>query len=59
MVIVLADTLGLAVIAEGVETAEQQALLLGQGCQHFQGFHFSQPLTVAAFEAFVLARPTH
>jgi EAL domain-containing protein (putative c-di-GMP-specific phosphodiesterase class I) len=55
MVIVLADTLGLTVIAEGVETTEQQALLLAQGCQHFQGFHFSHPLSVLDFEAFVLA----
>lgn len=59
MVIVLADTLGLTVIAEGVETAEQQALLLGQGCQQFQGFHFSHPLSSAEFEAFVLGRPGH
>jgi diguanylate cyclase (GGDEF)-like protein/PAS domain S-box-containing protein len=53
MVIVLADTLGLTVVAEGVETAEQQALLLGQGCQHFQGFYFSRPLALVDFEAFV------
>jgi EAL domain-containing protein (putative c-di-GMP-specific phosphodiesterase class I) len=59
MVIVLADTLGLTVVAEGVETAEQQALLLGQGCQHFQGFLFSQPLSVEDFETFVHNRQGH
>ena len=56
MVIVLADTLGLTVVAEGVETAKQQALLLTQGCQHFQGFHFSHPLSAHDFEAYVQAR---
>ena len=56
MVIVLAETLGLAVIAEGVETAEQQEALAVLGCQHFQGYYFSRPVPAAAFEAFVQAR---
>ncbi|WP_394791016.1 putative bifunctional diguanylate cyclase/phosphodiesterase, partial [Rhodoferax sp.] len=34
----LTETLGLAVIAEGVETAEQQEALAVLGCQHFQGY---------------------
>jgi EAL domain-containing protein (putative c-di-GMP-specific phosphodiesterase class I) len=59
MVIVLADTLGLTVIAEGVENAEQQALLLGQGCQQFQGFLFSRPLQIADFETYVVGRSKH
>ena len=53
MVIVLAETLGLAVIAEGVETAEQQEALAVLGCQHFQGYYFSRPVPAAAFEIFV------
>ncbi|MDE2418532.1 MAG: EAL domain-containing protein [Burkholderiales bacterium] len=57
MVIVLAETLGLAVIAEGVESAEQQALLLGQGCQNFQGYFISLPVPAAQFEEFVRSRP--
>ena len=56
MVIVLAETLGLSVIAEGVETAAQQALLTSQGCQNFQGFYISHPVTDAQFEAFVRQR---
>jgi EAL domain-containing protein (putative c-di-GMP-specific phosphodiesterase class I) len=56
MVIVLADTLGLEAIAEGVETAEQQAMLASQGCQNFQGFYISHPVTADQFEAFVRAR---
>ncbi len=37
----------LQVVAEGVETAEQLALLLDCGCQSFQGYHFSRPLKIA------------
>ncbi len=34
----------LSVVAEGVETAEQLALLKQQGCLAFQGYYFSRPL---------------
>jgi len=51
MVIVLADSLGLSVIAEGVETEAQQAMLATQGCHAFQGYLFSRPLPLPAFEA--------
>ncbi|MGN6828631.1 bifunctional diguanylate cyclase/phosphodiesterase [Paucibacter sp. M5-1] len=50
-VIQLGDSLGLQVIAEGVETEAQRALLAGLGCHAFQGYLFSRPLPVAAFEA--------
>jgi EAL domain-containing protein (putative c-di-GMP-specific phosphodiesterase class I) len=42
-VIRLADDLGLTVIAEGVETAEQADWLRRLGCRQAQGFHFSRP----------------
>jgi EAL domain-containing protein (putative c-di-GMP-specific phosphodiesterase class I) len=48
-VIGLARELGIEVVAEGVETAEQQAFLLSAGCQVGQGYYFEKPVpTIAA-----------
>ncbi len=43
-IVMLADTLGLAVIAEGVESIEQQNFLLTIGCFQAQGFLYSKPV---------------
>jgi diguanylate cyclase (GGDEF)-like protein/PAS domain S-box-containing protein len=50
MIIVLADSLGLAVIAEGVELQEQRDLLADRGCHAYQGYLFSRPLPLDGFE---------
>ena len=48
--IVMAHTLGLKVIAEGVETEGQKKILADAGCDFAQGFLFSQPVPVDEFE---------
>jgi predicted signal transduction protein with EAL and GGDEF domain/ActR/RegA family two-component response regulator len=45
-VIDMARSLGLAVVAEGVETEAQLALLAAEGCNYYQGFLFAQPVGV-------------
>lgn len=52
MIIALADGLGLAVIAEGVETEEQHAFLAGNGCHAYQGYLYYRPVPLEEFEAF-------
>jgi EAL domain-containing protein (putative c-di-GMP-specific phosphodiesterase class I) len=52
-IIAMARSLGLQTIAEGVETEGQQALLRDSGCDEVQGYHYSKPLPVQAFEAFL------
>ncbi len=54
--IALAHSLGLNVIAEGVETDDQLELLRANGCDEVQGYLFSKPLTSAAAFAFLHAR---
>ncbi len=52
-IIVLGQSLGLAVIAEGVESEEQRKFLADSGCRLYQGYLFGRPVPVDAFEAAV------
>ncbi len=53
-IIAMANTMGLNVIAEGVETEEQQRLLLEEGCYNFQGYFFGKPVPIEQFAAALL-----
>jgi len=55
-IIQLAQALDLDVIAEGVETEGQRARLLECGCDHFQGFLFSRPVSAEALGQMIEAR---
>lgn len=49
-IVALGQSLGLGVIAEGVETEAQRNFLAVSGCHAYQGYFFSQPLPVEGFE---------
>jgi diguanylate cyclase (GGDEF)-like protein len=51
-IVALGQSLGLAVIAEGVENGAQNDFLASHGCLAFQGYFFSQPLPLEGFEEF-------
>jgi EAL domain-containing protein (putative c-di-GMP-specific phosphodiesterase class I) len=50
-IVALARALGMKVTAEGVENAEQQALLRAAGCHYLQGYLFSRPVPPEAIDA--------
>jgi diguanylate cyclase (GGDEF)-like protein/PAS domain S-box-containing protein len=54
-IIVMAHKLGLKVVAEGVETKVQRALLIDAGCDYAQGYIFARPMPAAEFEAMAMA----
>lgn len=52
-IISLSNSLGLDVVAEGVETAEQLEQLQALGCEYAQGYLFSRPVESATAETFI------
>ncbi|MEO8117790.1 MAG: EAL domain-containing protein [Rhodoferax sp.] len=53
-IIGMANNLGVAVIAEGVETEEQRAFLNRYGCPTYQGYLFGKPMPLGEFEVLAL-----
>ena len=49
-IIMMAKSLGLSVIAEGVENQDQVDFLKAKGCSAFQGYYFGPPATADAFK---------
>jgi predicted signal transduction protein with EAL and GGDEF domain len=49
-IIAMATSMGIEIIAEGVETEAQRKLLINKGCINFQGYYFSRPLPLDEFE---------
>lgn len=41
------------VIAEGVETAEQESYIISEGCHEGQGYHYSKPLPARELSAYL------
>jgi len=54
-IIALGATLGLSVIAEGVETEAQRAFLAARGCRVYQGYLFARPMPAEQFVRFAAA----
>ena len=58
IIVQMAKLLHLRVIAEGVETAEQVAMLRSHGCDEAQGYHYARPMPAADLEAFLRKHAT-
>ena len=53
-IVALGHSLGMSVMAEGVETVTQLSLLMGEGCDEIQGYYFSRPVPGAELEEILL-----
>jgi diguanylate cyclase (GGDEF)-like protein len=58
-ILMLAQNLGMDVVAEGVETKEQLALLRKLGCENGQGYFFSRPVSVGGAEKIISDTYSH
>ena len=53
----LASTLGLTTVAEGIESAAQQAIVSSVGCDIAQGYHLARPMPLAELDQFLSLHP--
>ncbi|MGB5614255.1 MAG: EAL domain-containing protein, partial [Sedimenticolaceae bacterium] len=64
-IVALGHTLQMSIVAEGVETEEQLAFLLDEGCEEAQGYLFSMPLPAEELSSLLqrgfraAAKPVH
>jgi EAL domain-containing protein (putative c-di-GMP-specific phosphodiesterase class I) len=58
-VVALAHSLGLATVAEGVETEEQAGMMFESGCGFAQGWLFGKPASIAEIPRMISAKPIH
>lgn len=58
VIVMLGQQLGMKVVAEGTETADQVKYLKDLGCDYVQGFFFSRPVDARAFEELLTAGQT-
>ena len=56
-IIAMGRTLSMTVVAEGVETLEQQEFLRDQACDEMQGFYFSRPISAEELADLLRAHP--
>jgi EAL domain-containing protein (putative c-di-GMP-specific phosphodiesterase class I) len=54
-ILAFSQSLGMATIAEGIETPEQHRQLRSMGCTHGQGYYFSEPVPATEIDAFLRA----
>jgi len=52
-IISLAHSLGMKVVAEGVETQNQKEFLISSGCDILQGYYYSRPLPANEFKEYI------
>lgn len=57
--IVMAKQLKIQIVASGVETLEQRALLMQNDCQQFLGYLFSVPVPASQLKSLLYSKPTH
>ena len=53
-IVALGQSLGLSVVAEGVETEAQCDFLAANGCFIYQGYFYGAPMSISEFDAFVM-----